>query len=149
MLKKADSVNYMLEIKSFYTWLEMHPLKAGAISLWHALMNQWNHAYWTEDFSPAMQLLVVRSGLSKSSVLRARQELIDAGRLRIFETGKRDFTRYELILFHQIEPDFDTLYKQNKTKQNKTKQDKTASLVPALRTVRNEDGLLIPESMRR
>lgn len=149
MRKHADSVNYLLEIKSFYTWLEMHPLKAGAIALWHALMNYWNFTYWTKDFSPAMQILTIRSGLSKSSVLRAREELISAGRLRIFESGKRALTRYEIILFHPFDADFDTLYKQNKTKQDETKQNKTNCAYPALRVFRNEDGFLVPEKKPR
>ena len=110
--ERPDAVNYLREIQCFYTNLEMAPLRANAISLWHALMNQWNRSFWTENFTPAMQLLTVRSGMSKSSVLRARNELIDAGLLRIEETGKRDFTRYHLALFEPNTPHFDTLYKQ-------------------------------------
>ena len=153
MEQNSEKVNYLREIISFYLWLEEHPMKANAIALWHALMNQWNRTYWKEDFSPAMQVLLTRCGMSKSSLLRARQELVSAGRLRVFEPDSRGFTRYEILLFHPNPAYSDTLYKQNKAKQSQTKQNQSfgsfSESLPGLRTFRNADGLLVPGSVNR
>ena len=39
-------MNYMLEIKLFYDWLETHELSAMGISLWHALMQVASRSGW-------------------------------------------------------------------------------------------------------
>lgn len=122
-------VNYLIEIKAFYEFLERNPLSHKAISLWHGLMYLWNQSFWREDFTPAMGSISTRCGMGKKSVLSAREELVESGLLIIEEQGKRKFTRYVLVPFCvHSEP----LYKQNKIKQNKTNNP------PAPRETRRE-----------
>lgn len=126
-------VNYLLEINAFYRWLENHPLSSGAIALWHALMQQWNLSFWEDEFTPALEILCLRSGLSKSSVYRAREELRNAELLQ-YSQRKKQATKYELVCFNS---QIGNIYKQNKTKLNNTKHDPMA-------VVRNREGFLVP-----
>ncbi len=115
-------VNYLFQICAFYEWLERNPLSANAIALWHALMYLWNHSFWAEQFTPAVTSIIPRCNLSKSSILRAREELCENGLLTVIPRKKKQTSIYELKLFT---PHPDTLYKLNKNKQNETKYDIT------------------------
>lgn len=72
-------MNYLLEIRAFYDRLEVKPLSASAIALWHALMHTCNKTGWAEEFSVAVTVLSHKSGLSERSVANARNELKTKG----------------------------------------------------------------------
>lgn len=103
-------VNYLFQICAFYEWIERNPLSANAIALWHALMYLWNHSFWKETFTPAVTSIIPRCNLSKSSILRAREELVENGLLTVKPRKKKQTSIYELHLF---EPYYDTHYKLN------------------------------------
>ena len=119
-MPKKKEINYLLQIKCFYEWLERHELSPSAITLWHGLMFLWNQSFWKVSFTPAMPSIIARTGLSKSTVLRARKELQAAKLLQLTENAKNGLTRYKLVSFCEKS---DTLYKQNYTIQNKTKNN--------------------------
>jgi len=114
---RKKEINYILQIKCFYEWLQRHQLSSSAINLWHGLMYLWNQSFWESNFTPAISSITARTGLSKSTILRARNELASAGLLSITETKKGCAVRYKLVQFCE---NSDTIYKLNKTKQNKT-----------------------------
>lgn len=129
-------VNYLFQICAFYEWLERNPLSANAIALWHALMYLWNHSFWAETFTPAVTSIIPRCNLSKSSILRAREELCENGLLTVTPRKKKQTSIYELKLFI---PHPDTQYKQKEIKQNETKYDITTSAPVAIDEVRREE----------
>lgn len=72
-------MNYLAELRAFYDRLELNPLPSPAIALWHALMSIANKTGWQQEFTVAISILVLKSGLSESAVKRARNRLVQDG----------------------------------------------------------------------
>lgn len=72
-------MNYMAEIKAFYDRLELNPLPSPAIALWHALMSIANKTGWQQEFTAAVSILVLKSGLNAQAIKRARNRLEQDG----------------------------------------------------------------------
>ena len=72
-------MNYILEIKAFYELLELNQLHTSAIVLWHGLMHIANKTGWQDTFTVAIQVLMIKTGLNKQAVLKARNELKEKG----------------------------------------------------------------------
>ncbi|MRG86030.1 helix-turn-helix domain-containing protein [Salinibacillus xinjiangensis] len=72
-------MNYIKEIKAFYTQIQTNPISHNANSLWHALMHVNNLTGWKPQFTVAQSVLQSNSGLSKTSFKRARNELVEKG----------------------------------------------------------------------
>lgn len=92
-------MNYVLEIREFYNWLELNKLSASAISLWHALMNIANKTKWQKHFTVAISTLKAKTGLCKDAIYTARKQLKENG-LLCFETQKGNrSTIYQVVSF--------------------------------------------------
>lgn len=78
---------YITEIKEFYNLIENKSLSTGQIALWHALMYINNKCYWEDDFSVSNIALQLYTGLSRSGISKARNELKQKG-LIDFTSGK-------------------------------------------------------------
>ena len=74
-------LNYLQEIVDFENWKDTQLMTAGAISLWYELMSVCNHTGWKEEFSPANGLLMARTRLSSKQFQRAREVLVNSGRI--------------------------------------------------------------------
>ncbi len=72
-------MNYLAEIKAFYDRLELNPLPSPAIVLWHALMSIANKTGWQQEFTVAVSILVLKSGLNAQAIKRARNRLEQDG----------------------------------------------------------------------
>ncbi len=72
-------MNYLAELRAFYDRLELNPLPSPAIALWHALMSIANKTGWQQEFTVAISILALKSGLSESAVKRARNRLVQDG----------------------------------------------------------------------
>lgn len=72
-------MNYLSELKAFYDRLELNPLPSPAIALWHALMSIANKTGWQEEFTAAVSVLVLKSGLNAQAIKRARNRLEQDG----------------------------------------------------------------------
>lgn len=68
-------MNYMLEIKLFYDWLETHELSAMGISLWHALMQVASRSGWREELQISLSTLIGRTSLSRTTIYKERENL--------------------------------------------------------------------------
>ena len=127
-------MNYMLELVEFDRWTDRESPGAHAISLWFALMRICNRAGWKNPFTAAVSVLMQKSGLSRSGVYRAREELKALGRIVFTEHGGRRCAEYYIVPFEeasrvvspvvshvasQIDIDFETILKQNKTKEER------------------------------
>ena len=141
-------MNYLLEIKAFYDWLEVNQLSTSGIALWHALMHIANKSKWQDNFTVAVVVLEVKTGLNKQAVLRARNMLKDKGLIDFQKRGN------QAAIYHinsLLQCDFhttndtandttndttsdtandttnDTISKQNKTRQNNIRNTKELS----------------------
>lgn len=72
-------MNYIKEINAFYDRLELNSLSSSAIALWFALMHINNKAAWTAEFTVAVSVLSVKTGLSERTISNARNELKQKG----------------------------------------------------------------------
>lgn len=96
-------MNYMTEIKLFYDRLETYPLSPAAIALWHALMFTANRCGWPEQFIASIGLLMLRTGLSRSTIYRERSRLREASRIAYRPQGGSADSIYEI---HPLEAEF-------------------------------------------
>ena len=124
-------MNYILEIKAFYDWLEVNQLSTSAIALWHALMHIANKTGWQDTFTVAIVVLSTKTGLEKKAIYNARVALQNKG-LISFQTRKgKQSTIYQIhSLVALKETQTGTINKQNKTKQNQTKQKRRILTYP-------------------
>lgn len=97
-------MNYIREINSFYDWLETNSVSDSAINLWHGLLHVNNKASygteWKEEFTVAISTLMVKTSLSKSSIIRARNQLKQCGRIDFRERKGNQSAVYRIIAFH-------------------------------------------------
>lgn len=96
-------MNYLTEIKLFYDRLETYPLPPAAIALWHALMFTANRCGWPEQFIASIGLLMLRTGLSRSTIYRERSRLREASRIAYRPQGGSADSIYEI---HPLEAEF-------------------------------------------
>lgn len=92
-------MNYMTEIKLFYTWIETHSLGSNEIALWHGLMFIANCSGWVMDLNIPISMLESRTGLSRSSLFRARSNLCRIGLIEYKSRGGRLSATYTLRSF--------------------------------------------------
>lgn len=68
-------MNYIKLLNSFYDRLETNSLSTSAIALWHAIVHVNNKAGWPEEFTVAVSVLCVKTGLSERTINNARNDL--------------------------------------------------------------------------
>lgn len=129
-------MNYLSEILAFYNWLEMNPMPASAIDLWHALLYTANKSGWAREFSAPISILKIRTGLNKDAIYRARNTLTQMGLIEYRTRGGNQSAVYKLYSIASVKPtqpathtasqgatqpasQTATINKLNKTKQNK------------------------------
>lgn len=93
-------MNYILEINAFYDWLETNKVSDSSIVLWHALMHINNKCGWKREFAVAISTIENKTGMSKSSILRSRNALAQAGRIVFRSREGQQSAVYSLIAFH-------------------------------------------------
>jgi len=89
-------MNYITLINSFWNLAMMNPLSTGQVSLYFALLHICNRSNWTEWFQAPNQVLSVLTGLSRTGILRARNELKQKGMIDFRERGTKA-TVYKII----------------------------------------------------
>jgi len=95
-------LNYILEIREFYDWLEVNPMNASDIALWHALMAINNKTRWSRDFSTTISTLESKTGMRRSSIYNSRNKLKQAERIDYKERKGRLSTIYRMIPFVSV-----------------------------------------------
>ena len=89
-------MNYLAELKAFYDRLELNPLPSPAIALWHALMSIANKTGWQQEFTVAVSVLVLKSGLNAQAIKRARNRLEQDGYITWRSRGGNQSAIYHL-----------------------------------------------------
>ena len=82
-------MNYISIINAFWDSATTNPLSTGQVSLYMALLHVCNRSNWTEWFQAPNQVLSVLTGLSRSGILKARNELKQRGLLEFRERGTK------------------------------------------------------------
>ena len=95
-------MTYIDLINSFWDMATTNPLSTGQVSLYFALLHVCNRSYWTEWFQAPNQVLSVLTGLSRSGILKARNELKQRGMIDFRERGTKA-TLYRLIMADSIQ----------------------------------------------
>lgn len=82
-------MNYIAMINSFWDSATTNPLSTGQVSLYFALLHVCNRSNWTEWFQAPNQVLSVLTGMSRSGILKARNELKQRGLIDFRERGTK------------------------------------------------------------
>ena len=101
------SLNYIVEIRAFYDWLQFHSLPAGAQALWHALMYLNNKCavvvngswVWRVEFTVTNTTLLSILKFSRQQLDRMRNALIQAGRIEYKKGRGNQCGTYKLVPF--------------------------------------------------
>lgn len=136
-------MNYIAEIRAFYDRLELNPLPSPAIALWHALMSIANKTGWQQEFTVAVSVLVLKSGLNAQAIKRARNRLEQDGLITWRSRGGNQSAAYHLNSLvvqndiknvpqcePQIEPQADPQCVPQSVPINKHKQNETKERPP-------------------
>ncbi|QQE79515.1 DnaD domain protein [Alicyclobacillus sp. SO9] len=91
-------MNYIEEVNAFYNRLEVTPLSSSAIALWFALLHICNKTGWTKEFSAAVGMLSLKSGLGARTIVNARNELKTKGYIDWKSRGGRKAAVYHVEL---------------------------------------------------
>ena len=130
-------MNYIAQINAFWDSATTNPLSTGQVSLYFALLHVCNRSNWTEWFAAPNQVLSVLTGLSRSGILKARNELKQRG-LIDFQEKATKATKYKITIANSTQVSTqigvqnstqisDTLYK-HKQKQKRNEKN-TANAV--------------------
>ena len=95
--KVGDELKYIDIINAFWNSVTMNPLSTGQVSLYFALLHICNRSNWTEWFQAPNQVLSVLTGMSRSGILKARNELKQRGFIDFREKGTKA-TVYTLLI---------------------------------------------------
>jgi len=91
-------VEYIRELNAFDDWLETNPLDAITQTLWYRLMALANKCGWPEWFTVANITLQAKlGGISKATLNKHRQTLVDKGRIEYKSQGKQKAGKYRII----------------------------------------------------
>lgn len=119
-------MNYLTIINAFWDWATTNPLSTGQVSLYFALLHVCNKSNWTEWFQAPNQVLSVLTGLSRSGILKARNELKQKGLIDFKERGTKA-TLYKLIIANSKQKSTQDSTQAERTIANSTQDSKQES----------------------
>ena len=119
-------MNYISMINSFWDSATTNPLSTGQVSLYFALLHVCNKSNWTEWFQVPNQVLSVLTGLSRSGILKARNELKQKGLIDFKERGTKA-TLYKLIIANSKQKSTQDSTQAERTIANSTQDSKQES----------------------
>ena len=93
-------INYLAEINAFERWLESNYLPISSQLLWYKMMNLFNRSGWSEwVVVDNLRLMAAMSMSREATLIKARDELIKAGRILYQKGRKGSPNRYKMIYF--------------------------------------------------
>lgn len=138
-------MNYIAELNAFYDRLELNPLPSTTIALWHALMSIANKTVWKQEFTVAVSVLMLKSGLNAQAIKRARNRLEQDGYITwksrggnqaaiyhlnslVVQNTYKNVPQYEPQSVPQTEPQSEPQYEPQSVPINKDKQNKNMTV---------------------
>ncbi|HIQ73267.1 MAG TPA: hypothetical protein IAA51_02485 [Candidatus Cottocaccamicrobium excrementipullorum] len=127
-------ISYLAEINAFERWLESNYLPISSQLLWYKMMNLFNRSGWSEwVVVDNLRLMATMSMGREATLIKARDELIKAGRI-VYQKGRKGSpNRYKMIYFtcksavkSEVYPVVESadIYRQRLDKDNKNKNSK-------------------------
>lgn len=110
-------MNYLTEIRLFYEWLETHHLAPSSITLWHALMYTANRSGWVEHLAIPISILESRTQMTRSTIYRSREQLVDRGLIGVEVRGSSYSAIYTIF---SLENNLVSQYVSQNVSQNET-----------------------------
>ena len=98
-VRYTDCVNYIAEINLFRDWITTNDISASAINLWYALMAINNKCGWKKTFNVSISTLQSETKYSRSEIYRARDYLVNSGRIICNERLGNKSAEYTIIPF--------------------------------------------------
>ena len=95
-------MNYITLINSFWDLAMTNPMATGQVSLYFALLHICNRSNWPEWFQAPNQVLSVLTGMSRSGILKARNELKQKGLIDFRERGTKT-TIYSITISNSVQ----------------------------------------------
>lgn len=96
---RQAAVNYITEIREFYSRLLIIPLSAHAQALWHRLMYHWNNAFWRLPLAGLSESqLCGEVGLNHKQFIKARLELVNGGYVQHIPQKGRMPPLYNMVI---------------------------------------------------
>lgn len=93
-------VNFVSEITAFYRWLKSRHLSNNAQLLWFHLFCYWNEAGFPDWLQvDTLRMMGMVQMKSKNTLIRARDELVTAGLLRVAKAKHKAPNKYQFVLF--------------------------------------------------
>lgn len=93
-------VNYLAEIIAFERWLETNYLPISSQLLWYKMMNLFNRSGWSEwVIVDNLRLMATMSMGREATLIKARDELIKAGRILYQKGRKGSPNKYKMVYF--------------------------------------------------
>ena len=127
------NIKYIDEINSFHDWLLTRSISASARLLWFALMHYCNKTGWKREFNVAISALELDTGLSKQSIIRARNSLQQSGRIIVRARRGNQSSIYQIIPFaYHTGTQNDTQADTQADTQTDTQADTQADTIPRL-----------------
>lgn len=93
-------MNYIKQLNEFHFKIDLEPISVNARSLWYTLMDINNKLCWREEFTVALAKLMDKSGLSESSLKRARTELAENGFIQVTSRSGNQSAMYKVICLY-------------------------------------------------
>lgn len=96
-------VNFISEITAFYRWVKSNHLSANAQLLWFQLFCLWNEAGFPDwlQVDTLRMMGMIQVG-SKNTLVRARDELLQAGLVKMIKGKHKSPHKYQFVLFHGL-----------------------------------------------
>lgn len=92
-------MNYMMQMNNFWTKRRISRINSNAADLYYALLSVSNSIGWDKRVSVSNLMLMAMTDMSNSSLIRARQALVDGGYIRYYVGAGAKSGTYELIEF--------------------------------------------------
>ena len=112
-------MNFLKQITIFHDRTVTMQLSANAQALYYTLLNINNKCAWIENFTVANTLLCAMLGISPSSLIRAREELIKK-ELIIYKNGNGNKAgKYHIIELEAQKFDYSDVHTEHKADTNR------------------------------
>ncbi|MGV8905803.1 MAG: hypothetical protein ACOH15_04305 [Acetobacterium sp.] len=98
-------VNFVSEITAFYRWIKSNHMTMNAQMLWFHLFCYWNEAGFPDWLQvDTLRMMGMVQMKSRNTLIRARDELVNAGLLRVTKGKHKTPNKYQFILFDGSNP---------------------------------------------
>lgn len=92
-------MNYIHEINAFHNWMAATRISSTQQTLWFHLMDINNRTGWKENFTVANLTLCDRLSISRQGLDKARQALVEYGRIEYKQGAGNQAGTYKIISF--------------------------------------------------